>query len=226
MKNPLTIRPATVLTALFLILPLRAAQAQDSFVRILHGLSGASAQPGFDKVDVTIDGKKQFNDLEFGGISPYIRLDGGPHSITIRSNNPTRTLYSATKRFRPYDFHTLGLYGTSDRVRVLSANDSLGTPAPELAQLTAYHLSPGLPPFDVVTFQEGQTITLLKNVRYGQTRRASIPAFPMTVRLVRRGVIFKTLKGESPRAGRKYALYAIGRPSRNFRALLDVTASQ
>lgn len=210
-----------LLTALLFLSPVRFAHAQDSFVRILHGLSG------FSKVDVKIDGKKRFNDLEFGGISPYVRLDGGAHSVVVTSNNPTRTLLSVTRRFKPYDFHTLGMYGTGGRQRLLIANDSTGNPAFERAQLTAYHLSPGLAPFDVVTYQPGgQILTLLRNVRYGQSRRASIPAMPMTVRLVRRGVIFKTLKGESPRAGRKYALYAIGRPSRNFKALLDVTASQ
>ncbi len=204
-----------------LLVPIRAAHAQDSFVRILHGLSG------FSKVDVHIDGKRRFNDLEFGGISPYVRLDSGPHSIVIQSNNPTRTLLSLTRRFKPYDFHTVGIHGTPGRQRLLIANDSTGNPASERAQLTAYHLSPGLPPFDVVTYQPGgQVLMLLRNVRYGQTRRASIPALPMTVRLVRRGVIFKTLQGASPRAGRKYALYAVGRPSRNFKALLDVTASQ
>jgi len=213
--------PKWLLLLALLLVPIPAAHAQDSFVRILHGLSG------FSKVDVKIDGEKRFNDLEFGGISPYVRLDSGPHSIVIASNNPTRTLLSITRRFKPFDFHTVGIHGTSARQRLLIADDSTGTPAFERAQLTAYHLSPGLPAFDVVTYQPGgQVLTLLRNVRYGQTRRASIPAIPMTVRLVRRGAVFKTLTGASPRAGRKYALYAVGRPSRNFKALLDVTASQ
>lgn len=223
MKNPLlsAAKWLAVLVALLLLSPLQAARAQDSFVRVLHGLSG------YSKVDVSIDGQKRFNDLEFGGVSPYVRLSSGAHSIVIASNDPTRTLVSMTRRFKAYDFHTLGVYGTPRALRILNANDSTGTPAFERAQLTAYHLSPGLPPFDVVTYLPGgEVLTLLRNVRFGQSRRASIPAFPMTIRLVRRGVIFKTLKGASPRAGRKYALYAVGRPSRNFKALLDVTASQ
>lgn len=222
MKNHFsTSKCLALLAALLFLAPLRAARAQDSFVRILHGLSLVS------KVDVEIDGDKKFNDLEFAGISPYVRLDGGAHTIRITSNNPTRTLVNITRRFRPYDFHTLGLYGTPDRLRLLNADDSNGTPAFDRAQLTVYHLSPGLPAFDVVTYVPGgQVLVLARNVRFGQAKRVNIPAFPMTVRLVRRGAIFKTLKGESPRAGRKYALYAVGRPSRNFRALLDVTASQ
>ncbi len=221
LKHPSLSKYLLILAALLFVAPLPAAHAQDSFVRILHGLSLVS------KVDVEIDGDKKFNDLEFAGISPYVRLDGGVHTIRVTSNNPTRTLVNITRRFRPYDFHTLGMYGTPDRLRLLNANDSLGKPPFERAQLTIYHLSPGLPAFDVVTYLPGgDTLVLARNVRYGQPKRVNIPAFPMTVRLVRRGAIFKTLKGQSPRAGRKYALYAVGRPGRNFRALLDVTASQ
>lgn len=199
-----------------------AAQAQsDSFVRVLHGLSLTS------KVDVYIDGEKKFNDLEFGGLTKYLRIPGGRHSFRVESNNPTRTLVSVARTFRSYDFHTVGIYGTPSKLRVLNAIDSAGTPANGRAQLTAYHLSPGFPAFDVVAYVPGGDILpLIRNVKYGQARRANIPAFPMTIRIVRRGAILKTLTGADPRAGRKYALYAVGRPSRNFKALLDVTASQ
>ncbi len=226
MKNSLKIWTKwTKWVSVFLLigaaLPSPAAQAQDSFVRVLHGLSLAS------KVDVFLDGKKTFNDLEFGGLTPYLRVPAGRHSFRVQSNNPSRTLLSVTRSFRAYDFSTLGIYGVASRPRVFNSNDSLGTPAYGRAQLTAYHLSPGMPAFDVVAYVPGGDILMLiRNVKYGQTRRANIPAFPMTIRLVRRGAILKTLTGADPRAGRKYALYAIGRPSRNFKALLDVTASQ
>ncbi len=208
--------------ALLFLAPIQAAHAQgDSFLRIVQGLSGVS------KVDVTIDGQKRLNDLELGGVSDYLRLDGGPHSIVIRSNNPTQTLLSVTRRFRAGDFHSLAIYGAPARPRALVSNDSSGTPAYNRAQLTAYNLSPGTPPFDVVTYLPGgRVVTLLKNVRYGQARRASILAQPYTVRLVRNGAILKTIKGAAPRAGRKYALYAVGRPGRNFKVWLDVAASQ
>ncbi|PQV64691.1 protein of unknown function (DUF4397) [Abditibacterium utsteinense] len=225
MKNWLKIGKWTaVLSAIWMTSPTGAARAQsDSFVRVLHGLSLAS------KVDVYLDGKKTFNDLEFGGLTKYLRVPAGQHSFRVQSNNPSRTLLSVTRSFRAYDFQTLGIYGTVNRPRVLNANDSAGTPAYGRAQLTAYHLSPGLPAFDVVAYVPGGDILpLIRNVRYGQTRRANIPAFPMTIRIVRRGTtsILKTMTGADPRAGRKYALYAIGRPARNFKTLLDVTASQ
>lgn len=224
MKNWLKLgKWAAILAATLATVPTGAAHAQESFVRVLHGLSLAS------KVDVFVDGKKTFNDLEFGGLTPYLRVPAGQHSFRVQSNNPSVTLLSVSRAFRAYDFSTLGIYGTVNRPRVLNSNDSLGTPAYGRAQLTAYHLSPGLPAFDVVAYVPGGGILMLiRNVKYGQTRRANIPAFPMTIRLVRRGTtsILKTLKGADPRAGRKYALYAIGRPARNFKVLLDVTASQ
>ncbi|HEX8463994.1 MAG TPA: DUF4397 domain-containing protein [Abditibacterium sp.] len=211
-----------LLAALYTAVSATEARAQgEGFVRVLHGLSLVS------KVDVFIDGKKTFNDLEFSGLTPYVRVPAGRHTLQVKSNNPSRTLVSTTLNTGTYRFATFGFYGTPGRIRLLKANDSAGTPAPERAQLTAYHLSPGTPAFDVVAYvQGGEILPLIRNVRYGQTRRVNIPAFPMTVRLVRRGAILKTLTGADPRAGRKYALYAIGRPSRNFRALLDVTASQ
>lgn len=225
MKNWLKVgKWAAILAATGATVPTDVAHAQsDSFVRVLHGMALAS------KVDVFLDGKKTFNDLEFGGLTKYLRVPAGQHSLRVQSNNPSITLLSVNRNFRAYDFHTLGIWGTAYRPRVLNAVDSAGTPAYGRAQLTAYNLSPGLPPFDVVAYVPGGDILpLIRNVRYGQTKRANIPAFPMTIRLVRRGTtsILKTITGADPRAGRKYALYAMGRPARNFKVHLDVTASQ
>lgn len=203
---------------------LSVAHAQDgasTYVRFLHGLSLESI------VDIHVDGDKKHNDVEFGGLTPYVRLAPGTHSFQFTSNNPTQTILTTRRTLRRNTFYTLGLYGTPGRLKLLAANDSAGYPAYGRAQLTAYHLSPGLKPFDMVAYLPGgRIVPLIRNIRYGQVRRANIPAVPMTVRLVRNGAILKTLTGASPRAGRKYAAYAIGRPSRNFRLLLDVTASQ
>jgi hypothetical protein len=200
------------------------AHAQDGtsvFLRFLHGLSLES------KVDIFVDGKKIHNDVEFGGLTPYRRLPAGSRSIEITSNNPTQTIILTRKMLNRDNFYTMGLYGTPRNLRSFLANDSAGYSSYGNARLTAYHLSPGLKPFDMVAYLPGgRIIPLIRNIRYGQVRSANIPAIPMTVRLVRQGAILKTLTGASPRAGRKYAAYAIGRPARNFRLLLDVTASQ
>jgi hypothetical protein len=195
--------------------------APSSFVRVLHGLSLGQ------KFDVYIDGQKKLNDIEFSATTKYLRVPAGSRSFRIATNEPARTLISTRRTLNRNNFYTLGLYGTPSRMRVLLANDSSGTPARGLAHLAVYHLSPGLQPFDVVAYvRGGHIIPLIRNVRYGQVKRASSPASPMTIRLMRRGRIIKTLTGVEPRAGRKYAAYGIGRPSRNFRLLLDVTASQ
>jgi hypothetical protein len=191
------------------------------FVRFLHGLSLES------KVDIFADGKKLHNDVEFGGLTPYSRLTAGKHTFEFTSNNPTQTILLTSKTLGRDNFYTLGIYGTPRALHSFLAKDSTGYPAYGKARLTAYHLSPGLKPFDMVAYLPGgRILPLIRNIRFGQTRVADIPAVPMTVRLVREGRILKTLTGASPRAGRQYAAYAIGRPSRNFKLLLDVTASQ
>ncbi len=218
---------ALALAALTVLAPMNAAHSAPAdnepvaFVRFLHALSLGT------KVDVTVDGDKILNDVEFGAITKYIRVRSGYRSIHITTNNPTRTLLLTSRNFRQNDFYTLSPYGTPTRLRFLADNDSTGTPAFGRAQLTAYHLSPGLSPFDVVAYLPGGRIQpLIRNVRYGQSRRANVPATAMTVRLVRNGRILKTLPGVHPREGRKYAAYAFGRPARNFRFMMDVTASQ
>lgn len=205
--------------------PLGSAARADNgpvvFVRFLHALSLEN------KVDILVDGEKIHNDVEFGGLTKYSRLPAGTHEFEFTTNNPTQTILLTRKTLGRDNFYTLGIYGTPSALHLLVAKDSAGYPAYGRAQLTAYHLSPGMKPFDMVAYLPGGRIMpLIRHIRYGQARRANIPAIPMTVRLVRNGAILKTLTGASPRAGRKYAAYAIGRPSRNFKLLLDVTASQ
>jgi hypothetical protein len=211
---------------LALFVPISRADDPDfsgpsSFVRVLHGLSLGQ------KVDVYIDGSKKLNDVEFSALSKYLRVPSGKRSIRIVTNDPPHTLVATSRVFARDSFYTFGIYGVPRSLHVLAANDSLSKPSYGNAHLRVYHLSPGMPSFDVVGYiRGGDIIPLVRNVRYGTSRAASIPAIPMTVRLVRNGRILKTVTGVDPRAGRKYAAYAIGRPARNFRLLLDVTASQ
>lgn len=192
-----------------------------SFVRVLNAVDGGP------KVDFYIDGQRKLNDFKLGGISAYLRLPAGRHTFTVRSNNPSRVLVSGARTFGSNQFVTVGAYGSSRRPRLLAFNDSSGPVAFGKARLTAFHLSPGTPAVDVIgTTGTGRTYRLFSRLRYGQIRAAYVPAVPMTIRLRSNGVTLKTLEGIEPRAGRKYAAYAIGRAGRDFQVLLDVTASQ
>jgi hypothetical protein len=224
MKNVRThlLRSALVLAALTGTASMNTAHAQGSgttgHVRVLHALSLGQ------KVDVYVDGWKIFNDTEFGAITKYERFPAGYHHFQIKTNNPARTIASTSWTLRPGSYYTLGIYGTPSRLRVLTENDTAGAPAYAAARLTAYHLSPGLPAFDVVGFvRGGDILSLIRNVRYGQGKSANIPAIPMTIRLMRNGRILKTLTGVRPLPGRRYAAYALGRPSRNFKLIVNPT---
>jgi hypothetical protein len=194
----------------------------NSFVRVLH------AVPGGPKVDVYIDGQKQLNDVTFGELSKYIRIPAGYHQVRVTSNNPTRTLLSWKKLTRNNDFYTLGMYGPTYKVRPLSYSDSAGYPAYGKARISAFHLAPGTPVVDVYgdVHKTRTSYRLFRNLRYGQIKVANAPAMPMTIRLVSRGHTIKTITGASPRAGRKYDLFAIGRERVNFQVKLDPAASQ
>lgn len=199
----------------------QSAQAQDSFVRVLHAL------PGGPKVDFYFDGQKTLNDYRFGGNSKYVKVPSGYRRISVRSNDPARTLFSRTPRLRPNDFYTGIAWGTPSRPRFTLHNDSAGNVPFNRARITFFHLSPGLPPVDVVgTTQTGRSYRFLRGLRYGQIRYAHVPAVPMTIRLVAYGRTVKTYTGAEPRAGRKYSAYAIGRPRESFNLFLDTTASQ
>lgn len=198
------------------------AQANNSaYIRILNAVSMQ------DKVDVYVDGYKKYNDINFAQLSKYEAFPAGYHTVRVATNEPARTIVSTAKTFKRGMFYTVTMYGTPARRRLMTANDTLPDPSYGKARLTAYHLSPGMKPFDVVAYLPGGRIQkLISNVRYGQAKAANIPATPMTIRLVRNNRIFKTVTGVSPRSGLKYAAYAVGRPSRNFKLLVDKTARQ
>ncbi len=198
----------------------------NSFVRVLHAISNGP------KVDIYLDGKKKVNDIEFDSISKYLRIPSGYHSFRITSNNPTRTLISGARTFSTNHFYTVGVFGRLASPKLFAADDTAGSVPYNRALLTVYHLSPGAPAVNVTgTIGGTRVITLARNLSYNHRTAFSVPAVPMTIRVVRPNKpvnvgILKTVTGVSPRAGRKYAAYIIGNVSRNFKVLLDVTASQ
>lgn len=198
------------------------ADQPSSFIRVLHAISNSP------KVDIFIDGQKKLNDIEFDSISKYLRVSAGYHSFRITSNNPTRTLISGARNFSNNHFYTVGVYGRLRSPKLFAADDTAGNAPYGRALLTVYHLAPGAPAVNVTgTIRGNDVVTLGRGIRYG--RRAALPvrAVPMTIRVTRaNGGVLKTITGVSPRAGRKYAAYIIGNVSRNFKVLLDVTASQ
>ena len=194
----------------------------NSFVRVLHAISNSP------KVDVYLDGKKKLNDISFDSLSKYLRIASGYHSFRITSNNPTRTLVSGARNFAPNHFYTVGVYGRLRQPKLFGADDTASAVPYGKALLTVYHLAPGAPPMNVTGTIRGTDVVLLaRGLRYGNRTVVPVRAIPMTIRFTRaNGGVLKTLTGQSPRAGRKYAAYAIGNVSRNFKVLLDVTASQ
>jgi hypothetical protein len=193
----------------------------NSFVRVMHAVAGGP------KVDIFIDGQKKLNDVEFSAVTKYLRLPSGYHTFRITTNNPTRTMFSRGITLRNGDFYTLGAYGTWTRPRLLTFNDSAGSVAYSTARFTFFNLSPGSPPLDgYATNANGRVYRLFRRLRYGQTRAVYIPAVPMTFTFKVNGRTVKTVPGEEPRAGRKYAAYIIGRYGQSFRVQTDVTASQ
>ena len=197
------------------------ARAQDSFVRVLHALTTGP------KVDVFIDGDKKLNDVTFGSITTYMRLPSGRHTFRIEGNNPSRVLFNQAVTFRAGDFFTLAAYGTPRNRRLAAFNDSTGIVPSGRALVTFYNLAPGTGPFDArVTTQTGGTYRPASQVYYGVPRRGVLPVVPVSLRISSRGRTLKTLLGSHPRAGRKYAFYAIGRPERNFKVMMDIVGSQ
>ncbi len=199
-----------------------AIPGPNSFVRVLHAISNSP------KVDVYIDGEKKLNDITFDSITKYLRVPSGYHSFRITSNNPTRVLASGARNFARNHFYTVGVFGQLRNPKLFGADDTAGRVPYGRALLTVYHLAPGAPPVNVTSTVRGtQVVLLARGLRYGRRTSVGVRAVPMTIRVTRtNGGVLKTLTGQAPRAGRKYAAYVIGNVSRNFKVLLDVTASQ
>lgn len=194
----------------------------NSFVRILHAVTSGP------KVDVYLDGEKKWNDVEFSAITKYIRVPSGRHHLRIETNNPSRTLISTTRNFRNGDFYTLGAFGTPARPKTFAYNDSTGAVPYNRAHITFFNLATGGPSFDVraTIKQNGDMMYITRGVRYGLAKKAVTQALPQSLRLLSRGRTLKTITDAEPRAGRKYAAYAIGRVERNYRVMLVTAGSQ
>lgn len=199
-----------------------ADNSPKSFVRVLHAISNSP------KVDVYLDGQKKLNDVTFDSISKYLRIPSGYHSFRITSNNPTRTLVSGARNFAPNHFYTVGVFGRLRSPKLFAADDTLGRVPTGRAMLTVYHLAPGAPPMNMTgTIRGTRVVTFLRGLSYSRRTSVALPNVPMTLRFTRaNGDVLKTVLGVSPRAGSKYAAYVIGNVSRNFKVLLDPTATQ
>lgn len=197
-----------------------------AFVRVLHAISNGP------KVDVFVDGKKILNDNTFDALSKYIRIPSGYHTFRIASNNPTRVLVSGSRTFTRDHFYTVGVFGRLNSPRLFAADDTATRVPNNRALLSVYHLAPGAPAVNVTgTINGTRVITLGRNLSYNRHTALAIPAVPMTIRITRtnRPVnvgVLKTVTGFKPRAGLKYTAYVIGNVSRNFKVLLDSSATQ
>ncbi|RYG64301.1 DUF4397 domain-containing protein [bacterium] len=198
------------------------AVGRDAFVRVVHAVTDGS------KVDVFVDGDKKWNDVEFSGVTKYIRVPRGTHNIRIETNNPSRTLVNTTRSFRDGYFYTVGAYGTPSRPRTFSHDDSSGAIPYDHSTITFFNLATGGPTFDAraTISQNGDMLRIVRGVRYGQAKVAVTPALPQSLRLLSGSRTLKTLTGAKPRAGRKYAAFVVGRVERNYRVILVNAASQ
>jgi hypothetical protein len=236
MKRVLEWRMLAMLMALLtLSVSVRHAQAADeadeyprsTYVRVLH------AVPQGPKVDVYFDGKKQANDFRFGSLSKYMRLPAGIHRVSVMTNgSPSRTLFSSSRRFRINRFYTVMAYGTQSRPVFRVLDETSGTTHPRMARVYVSHLSAGAPAVDVVARTEGgRWVTLLRGLRYGQTRTLLVSPTKATLYLRSGGYVVHTIPGVELQAGRRYSAFAFGRvgargDDHKFQVFLDPSASQ
>jgi hypothetical protein len=233
-KRVLGWRVLAAFVALLALSGMHAARAEDqadqypnsTFVRVLHAI------PDGPKVDVYFDGKKQANDFRFGSLSKYMRLPAGIHRVSVLKNNPSRTLFSSTRRFRLNRFYTVMAYGTPSRPVFRVLDETSGTIHPRLARLYVSHLSASAPPVDIIGRTEGgRWFTLVRGLRYGQTRTLLVRPTDATLYVRARGNTIHTIGDVELQAGRRYSAFAFGRvgakgDDKKFQVFLDPSASQ
>ncbi|HEX8235723.1 MAG TPA: DUF4397 domain-containing protein [Abditibacteriaceae bacterium] len=231
-----TLRKSSVAAALLcltLFVGIAARAADDpqraprsSYLRVVHAIPGAA------KIDLYLNNKKTLNDITFGAQTKYLRLPAGDHRISLLTNEPSRTLFSSTRRLRLDRFYTLIAYGKKAAPRFRVLDETVGAVHPRRARFMVTHLSPGAPPIDVVgRTRDGRWLRLASRVRYGQTRHMLVPPGPYTL-YVRAGAgnVLTDITSVDLQAGRRYSAFAIGQPRAKgenaFRVMLDPAASQ
>lgn len=175
------------------------------YIRVLNAVTNAP------NVDVYANETLVFNDLTFGGYTPYLPLPEGRYKIDVyvagAINDPIMT-NNLTNNEGAY--LTIGLTGTLDDAAMVGIVDADMPVDSGKSMIRFAHLSPNAPAVDL-TLQNGNVI--FDDISFREIT-SYIDVLPMNYALQVRGAgttaVVLTVPNVDPQTGKYYTIYAIG----------------
>lgn len=183
-------------------------QAQSSYVRVAHWSPDAPA------VDVWVDGNLVLEDVNFNGLSGYLELTEGSHSITVVAANTTSpAVIQETVMLNANTSYTVaatGLLSGTPSIDAWALIDDR-TPAGGQAKVRFAHASPDAPNVDI--YATGGTTPLFANIPF-RSAANYISVAPgsvgLEVRIAGTSDVVVRFAPISLEAGRNYTVVAKG----------------
>ena len=177
-------------------------------VRILHAIVGAPA------ADVFLDGKKVAEGATFKSLSAYMDVESGKTAIKLTAAGKTDTILDGSATFMKDGYYTVAAYGTMDKALLTTQNDNTGKEDTAKARIRAFHLAPGAPDVEITTpstrAKDG-TSNVFKKLAYGKDMTKAVAPGKITLQVRADGKIIKEVPDVTLEAGKKYAIFAVGK---------------
>lgn len=188
-------------------------------VRILHAIVGAPA------ADVMFDGKKVAENVAFKTLSAYLDVESGKTAIKLTAAGKTDTILDGSATFTKDGYYTVAAYGTMDKALLTTQNDNSGKEDTAKARIRAFHLAPGIPDVEITTpstrAKDG-TSNVFKKLVYGKDMTKSVAPGKITLKVSADGKLLKELADVTLEAGKKYAIFAVGKAGGTGEQAFDV----
>lgn len=179
-----------------------------SHARILHAVSDAPA------ADVYLDGKKVADNVTYKTLSDYLQIDSGKTAVKLTPTGKTDTLFEGSFTATRDGYYTLAICGLAAKPVMVNQNDNTGKSDEKKARIRAFHLAQGAPAVAITTpstrAKDGAS-DVIKKLEFGKDTTRLVTPGKMTLQVRAEGKILKEATDITFEAGKKYAVFAIGR---------------
>ena len=182
-------------------------------VRILHAIAGAFP------ADFYFNGHKVAEKMKFKTLSDYLEVESGKTVIKMTGAGTAATIVDGTATFTRDGFYTIAPYGTMDKARLVSQNDNTGKSDEKKVRIRVFHLAPGaskvtiaVPAMRAGNRIEDGALDIIKNLEYGEDTTKLIEPGETTLQVRAGSKVVKVVPGVTLEAGKRYAIFAVGKP--------------
>jgi Domain of unknown function (DUF4397) len=177
-------------------------------LRVLHAIPDAPA------ADVYFDDKKVATGAGFKTMSDYVSVASGKTVIKLNVVGKTEVLLQGEQLSSRDGYYTVVAYGSAAKPLLLVQNDNAGKVDTEKARLRAFHLVADAPEVDITTpstrAQDGAADIFTK-LAFGNDSTKLIKPGKLSLQVRSGNRVFKELPNVTLEAGKRYAVFVLGK---------------